>query len=476
MTVTINTILLFAAAVAWACTGVFHADGNRVIAGNNEDFLDPATYVWAFPPQAGCYGRVYFGYAFSPVQGGVNDKGLYFDGFALPARSVSDSRPPFAGDLIQKAMETCSLVTEVADLFSPHNLRWLSSSQLMFGDRHGNSMIVECDTVLFKQGAYQVATNFSQSATPPDSITCWRYLAADRILARSGSPGIDLMRSVLDSTHAAGADVNTLYSNIYDLTNGLIYLYFFHDYGSPLVLDIAAEIAGGPSARSIRSLFPSNAAADAHKARMDSILISRLAARPMGALDTAAWTGNSGEYVIDQGFQRIGETITVTCERSMLKIVFSHLRKFGAASWFFPDTAADRFFSISHLGESLIRFERDTAGAVTGLLAGNSIHAKKNDSIGIERTRATDRQSGIRFSVSPNPVNRDARFRVDGPAMSGSARITIYDVRGRMVRALTCSAAPADLVWRPGRVVPGLYTAVLVADGFRHTLRFLILE
>jgi hypothetical protein len=66
-----------------SCTTFAAAYGNTVLFGNNEDFKDPVTYLWTVPPGEGSYGGVYLGYGYGRPQGGINEKGLAFDGLAL---------------------------------------------------------------------------------------------------------------------------------------------------------------------------------------------------------------------------------------------------------------------------------------------------------------------------------------------------------------------------------------------------------
>ena len=52
--------------------------------------------------------------------------------------------------------------------------------------------------------------------------------------------------------------VKTVYSQVYDLKRGLIYLYLFHDFENGIVLNLADELAKGPHMVSVASLFPRN--------------------------------------------------------------------------------------------------------------------------------------------------------------------------------------------------------------------------
>ena len=126
----------------------------------------------------------------------------------------------------------------------------------MFGDRSGRSIIIDGDTIIRKEGKFQVATNFrlADYASAPPSVD--RFDTATRMLSGADRFSVDLFRRVLDATHQEGP-APTQYSQVYDLKNNLIYLYHFHDFDRPVVLDIAQELAKGPHSAQIASLFPS---------------------------------------------------------------------------------------------------------------------------------------------------------------------------------------------------------------------------
>ena len=68
----------------YACTAFMMSDGENVLVGNNEDSKIPYTRVWFIPAENGRFGRVYFGYDNWYPQGGMNDRGLFFDYFSVP--------------------------------------------------------------------------------------------------------------------------------------------------------------------------------------------------------------------------------------------------------------------------------------------------------------------------------------------------------------------------------------------------------
>jgi hypothetical protein len=246
------------------CTVIYASAGDLAFGGNNEDSHSPLTRAWFIPASKGDYGRVYFGYDDLMVQGGVNDQGLFFDGLYVPpaALDASAQNPEFPGGpavMVDEIMARSATVDQALAYFLRYNRTGLEAGQLFFGDKAGNSAIVEENAIVRKKGAYQIATNFRQSEDPGPPYFDGRYNTADELLSQAGSLSVERMRQVLEATHQEDY-AQTVYSQVYDLKQGLIYLYFFHDYQNGMVLNLAEELAKGPHMLDLAALFPENQA------------------------------------------------------------------------------------------------------------------------------------------------------------------------------------------------------------------------
>ncbi len=257
---------------AAACTGLVLQDDERVLVGNNEDWFNPRTKIWFIQPAGDRYGSVIFGFDNYYPQGGMNQKGLFFDGFALKSKPVEEpaAKPRFRGNLIKEVMATCGTVAEALALFDRYSLGFMDHFQLFFADATGDAAIVEANAVVRKQGDHQVVTNFRQSETDPGKISCWRYLTAQKLLADCGDDRLDCIRDILAATHNEG-DYPTLYSNIYDLTARRVHVYHFQDFNEAVVIDLENELAREPGVIDLPALFPHNAAAQAYNNKVTSL-------------------------------------------------------------------------------------------------------------------------------------------------------------------------------------------------------------
>jgi hypothetical protein len=257
-------VVVFSYLPAYACTAFMMSDSGRVLVGNNEDYNIPHTRVWFIPAENEQYGRVYFGYENWSPQGGMNDQGLFFDFFATKPLEVQKSKkkPEFKGSIIDTMAAKCATVEEVLNLFDRYNLEFMKKFQMFVVDRTGDAAIIEGDDIIRKTGSCQVVTNFHQSKVAKDrrpcewhKPSCTQYKIANRMLAEHGLASVELFRDILNATHRNTVYSRTLYSNIYDLEKGLVYLYYRHDFDHEVVLDLNIELKKGCHYYEIPSLF-----------------------------------------------------------------------------------------------------------------------------------------------------------------------------------------------------------------------------
>jgi len=107
---------------------------------------------------------------------------------------------------------------------------------------------------------FLVSTNFNR-ANPDNrlgSYPCPRYEKATEMLGRlqgDNDRRVEALRDIVAAVHVEGPEINTLYSNIMDLRRGVVYLYYWHQYGEVVTLDVRQEIAKAPEPTPLRRLF-----------------------------------------------------------------------------------------------------------------------------------------------------------------------------------------------------------------------------
>jgi predicted SnoaL-like aldol condensation-catalyzing enzyme len=196
----------------------------------------------------------------------MNDQGLFFDYFSVPKLKIKQSRekPRFPGPFTDSMMAKCATVGDVLEMLSNYYLEWNPKIQMFVVDKTGDSAIIEGETVVRKRDNYQVVTNFRISRIPEDQRPCeaaaWscsRYKKVERMLLDSNAPTVPHFRTILQATHRSSYNLigTTQYSNIYDLTNKLVYVYYFHDFDNEIVLSLSEELKKGRHYFDLPSLF-----------------------------------------------------------------------------------------------------------------------------------------------------------------------------------------------------------------------------
>ncbi len=275
-------VFLIANSSVLPCTVFFAFDGKAALAGSNEDWADPNTQIWFVPATKDNYGIVYFGFGkgeyppggvsrhelripedgitkinpedlYGLPQGGMNEKGLFFDGTATEVIKSAPARgkKEYDGRLEDLILRKCATVEEALQLLETYAFNSIQG-QWMFADKTGDSVIIEAgEVVIRKHGNYQVMTNFLQARIEPAKVTCPRYKLVAQSLAEGKDLSVDRVRSLLKAT----AQKFTIYSTIFDLTNAEVYVHHQGDFDRTVKINLKEELSKGARSLKIASLF-----------------------------------------------------------------------------------------------------------------------------------------------------------------------------------------------------------------------------
>ena len=196
----------------------------------------------------------------------MNESGLAFDGLTVYRKEiVNTSKKPAIGDrasFIRKIMTTCKTVEEVSKLANSYFRTGLNAGIFFFVDKQGNYAVVEPDTVVLGSDRNYVVANYCPSTTTENErMTFQRYANGKAFLKNPlDSNDQSVFRRALDTMHVCRGKIGdgTLHSYIADLDRGTIELFFYHDYTQSLLFNLHDELAKGPHAYDIASLFPAN--------------------------------------------------------------------------------------------------------------------------------------------------------------------------------------------------------------------------
>ncbi len=251
--------LLFLLLPSYGCLIVVLTDGRRVLVGNHEDWYGRDAEIVFIPATPGKYGMVVFDFASEGyAQGGMNSKGLFFDGTATPYVQMDGSdKPAFTGYIWQALLERCASVEEGLNFLKQYQLPELQEVHILLADRSGASVIIGAYdgelTFHYRERSFQILTNFNVAdpgygGEPP----CPRYGTAMRYLEADSTATVENLQNLLADTHQGEL---TVYSNIYDLTEGVVHVYSLADFERRASFDLDEELAKGRRTLSVPALF-----------------------------------------------------------------------------------------------------------------------------------------------------------------------------------------------------------------------------
>jgi hypothetical protein len=261
-----------------ACTGFTVSEDDNILVGANHDWTPNFNvYMHTFPAEEGKYGRVIFEFNF-PLQigfypyyipdyivpkQGMNDQGLFFDLIYTPefVPVNSKDKPTFDSDdpdyyqyaIWAYCLAKCSNVSEVLEVFDQYNLEEMSFFQVFVVDKYGDSAIIEGDDIIYREGDYQVCTNFLQSHLELGDLSngFGRYDTVVSMIENMTELSDDYFRSICNATHQSG----TVFSNVYDLNQGIFYVNYYQNYEKTLEFDLNEELAKSEYNMHLGSLF-----------------------------------------------------------------------------------------------------------------------------------------------------------------------------------------------------------------------------
>jgi hypothetical protein len=269
------------------CSVFTIAKGDQVFFGGNDDYIEPDSYYWVDPGDDKNYGAIWIGYP-DNVQQGVNEKGLAYDANGLPRVDTNPhrERKPVSGDYTSypiHILHECATVAEVIEWVNTHQWHYYMHDQMQFADATGDAVIISAGAdgeVVFTRkpsgDGFLVSTNFNV-ANPSNGYgyPCWRYETATEQLTElvngEGELTAQDATAVLDAVHVEGGSSWTLESMVADLPNGVVYLYTFHQFDHPLILNVAEEIAKAPPPSMLNKMFPEEVRAESARRYQQAI-------------------------------------------------------------------------------------------------------------------------------------------------------------------------------------------------------------
>ncbi len=235
----------------------------KTFVGNNEDWWNANTRIWFEKGKTANYGSMYIGYDDLFPQGGMNEKGLVFDWLITEkVKSRRKSKKPQFEHIFEKEiMKTCQNVDEVYNFLKKYDLSSISKLMIFFVDKAGNYLVVESDTMIKGNKDTYLVSNFCPSRTPDlDEVELPFYQKGRKLISAKVDTSLSYLSSLSDSLHQEREDnaAGTLYTTIYDLNEGTINLFFYHDYNYSIKFKLKENLLKKDTVLAIPTMFPKN--------------------------------------------------------------------------------------------------------------------------------------------------------------------------------------------------------------------------
>ncbi len=263
------------------CTIFTAVQGDTVLYGNSEDQHNPDPVIGFFPPSPGNYGSVHFGVTRPDGQynfeGAVNDQGLAWDCNSTPKAKLdpdpNPGKPYYLGDhnFLDRITTKAATVEQAIRIAKLYQFGEVLGGQYHIADASGDAVVISGGPdgkIAFTRkepgDGYLLSTNFNL-AQPEKGPVDFRWETATRELDAL-SNGLTLSPEyalgLMESVHLKTLTTYTLYQNVLDLNEDLIYLTYMSQFNEVAVIDMAEEFKKGQHVVVMREFFsPETAAA-----------------------------------------------------------------------------------------------------------------------------------------------------------------------------------------------------------------------
>jgi len=253
-----------------ACSGYKITIGNRTFFGSNYDAWFATPHIWFENATIDKYGAAFTGARFDGKNGyapqsGMNVMGLAFERLVSyhPKQESFANRKTISNPTkyLKDILHTCKSVEEVQEYISKYDYSYFIEDVFIYVDKSGKYLIVEPYKLTIGNEPTYVIANFCPSITPEQNANKLdRYRNGVAFIKNSIDTTMEYCTALLDTMHVCRKKIGdgTLLSSIWDLNNGTVNLYFYHDYEKTVQFSLRAELKKGDHIIAIETLFPNN--------------------------------------------------------------------------------------------------------------------------------------------------------------------------------------------------------------------------
>jgi hypothetical protein len=271
-----------------ACSGYKITIGNKTFFGSNHDAWYKTPQIWFENAAKDKYGAAFTGARFDGENGyapqsGMNEMGLVFERLVAyhPKQATFANRKPISNPTkyLKDILHNCKTVEEVQEYISKYDHSYFIEDVFIYVDKSGKYLIVEPYKLTIGNDPTYVIANFCPSITPEQNAKKLdRYRNGVAFIKSGFDTTLKFCTDLLDTMHVCRNKIGdgTLISSIWDLNNGTVNLYFYHDFKTTVQFNLSEELKKGDHIIAVETLFPYNPEFEKlrlFKTPKDSILI-----------------------------------------------------------------------------------------------------------------------------------------------------------------------------------------------------------
>ncbi|HUN15339.1 MAG TPA: hypothetical protein PK622_00935 [Saprospiraceae bacterium] len=257
-----------------ACSMYKITIGDKTVVGTNFDAYYTSPRIWfESAVKSGTYGACFSGgrisgpHGFAP-QSGMNEAGLSFSRLSTPTpeQNYVDMRNkktiPNECSYLKDILHSCKTIDEVQKYINQYNYSFFPQDVFIYIEKSGRYLIVEPYSMSTGNDANYVLSNFCPSVTDATQANKFgRYRKGAELLKSKADTTLEFCRLMSDTMHVCRKKIGdgTLLSSNWDLKNGIVTMYFYHDYKNAIQYNLKEELAKGDHFFEIPKLFPPNA-------------------------------------------------------------------------------------------------------------------------------------------------------------------------------------------------------------------------
>ncbi|NND80554.1 MAG: linear amide C-N hydrolase [Maribacter sp.] len=241
---------------SFACSVLYYIDSTtgKIYAVNSEDYwLDVDAYIQIEPKSKKKFARLWYGWE-NFAQGGINEKGLFFDAAVTPVQERIKGYGNPKNNLGDKILANCSTVEEALMFLEKEKIA-LNKSHMMFGDKTGKAVVVEWvegeRKLHWIEDNKLIMTNYLLTDPEAGNFPCYRHKSIEERITEMEKSEEEINLLMVGNTfgqavqppreNEEGRVGGTVYTSFIDITDSKFFLSYKLSNENVIKLDLNIE-------------------------------------------------------------------------------------------------------------------------------------------------------------------------------------------------------------------------------------------